>query len=108
MQKLERNIAMTFRVTEKERDMIRRRKAQTVIKNMRAYLLKMAIDGEVIRILGNISSNIIQIARRMNETGCIYGEDIAEIKKRQDKIHMQQHEILRRLDNALTTLQKRR
>ena len=47
-QKLERNIAMTFRVTEKEREMIRKRQKQSGIINMRAYLLKMAIDGRVI------------------------------------------------------------
>jgi hypothetical protein len=119
MQKLERNIAMTFRVTEKERDMIRRRQAQTGIQNMRAYLLKMAIDGEVIhvelesvremnRLLSNISNNINQIAKRANETGRVYGEDMDEIKKRQDEIYAQQREILRRLDNVLAALQKRR
>jgi hypothetical protein len=119
MQKLERNIAMTFRVTEKERDMIRRRQAQTGIQNMRAYLLKMAIGGEVLRVelesvlemnrlLSNISNNINQIAKRANETGRVYNKDMDEIKKRQDEIYAQQREILRRLDAVLVALQKRR
>jgi len=104
-QKLERNIAMTFRVTEKERDMIRRRQKQSGIINMRAYLLKMAIDGRVIqvdfesvkemnRLLSNTTNNINQIAKRVNETGNIYSNDLAEINNRIDEIWLQQREIL--------------
>ena len=76
-QKLERNIAMIFRATEKEREMIRKRQKQSGIINMRAYLLKMAIDGRVIsielesvhemnRLLSNVSNNVNQIAKRIN------------------------------------------
>jgi len=72
MQNLNRNHAMTFRVTEKEREMIRRRQAQTGIKSLRAYLLKMAIDGRVIhvelhsvtemnRLLSNATNKMINI-----------------------------------------------
>ena len=111
-QKLERNIAMTFRVTEKEREMIRRRQKQTGIINMRAYLLKMAIDGRVIyveldsvndmiRLLSNVSNNINQIAKRANETGNIYAADMDVIKARQEEIWVQQKEILRRLNKVL-------
>ena len=106
MQKLKRNINMGFRVTEKEQEMIKRRMAQTKIRNLRAYLLKMAIDGRVIeidltqinecsRLLRNISNNINQIAKRANETGNIYDEDICEIKSRQSEIWEQQEKIIR-------------
>ena len=106
MQKLKRNINMGFRVTEKEQEMIKRRMAQTKIRNLRAYLLKMAIDGRVIeidltqinecsRLLRNISNNINQIAKRANETGNIYDEDIHEIKARQSEIWEQQEKIIR-------------
>jgi len=105
-QKLEWNHAMTFRVTEKERDMIRRRQAQTGIKSLRAYLLKMAVDGRVISIeldsvkkmnslLSNITNNINQIARRVNETGNGFTRDLDDIKAKQDEIWKQQKEILR-------------
>ena len=105
-QKLERNHAMTFWVTKKERDMIRRRQAQTGIKSIRAYLLKMAIDGRVISIeldsvknmnslLSNISNNINQLAKRTNETGIVYAPDLDDIKAWQDEIWKQQKEILR-------------
>jgi uncharacterized protein (DUF1778 family) len=45
-----RNVNLAFRVTEEERVMIERRMAQTGMKNMRAYIVKMAIDGRVIRV----------------------------------------------------------
>ena len=78
-QKLEKNIAMTFRVTEQERDLIREAQKESGIINMRAYLLKMAVNGlniridldsvrEMNRLLSNASSNINQIAKRANET----------------------------------------
>jgi hypothetical protein len=112
MQKLHRNIAMTFRVTEEERDLIRQKQKLTGIKNQRAYLLKMAVDGRVIRVeldsvrdmvrlLSNVSGNVNQIARRVNQTGNIYAADIEEIRARQDEISMRQKEILRRLIEVL-------
>lgn len=115
MQNLNRNHAMTFRVTEKEREMIRRRQAQTGIKSLRAYLLKMAIDGRVIhvelnsvvemnRLLSNATNNINQIAKRVNETSNIYAADIAEIKARQDEIWEQQKEILHNLNKKMDTI----
>jgi len=115
MQNLNRNHAMTFRVTEKEREMIRRRQAQTGIKSLRAYLLKMAIDGHVIhvelnsvvemnRLLSNATNNINQIAKRVNETNNIYAADIAEIKARQDEIWEQQKEILHNLNKKMDTI----
>lgn len=108
MQNLKRNKSMNFRVTQEEYDMIKRRMAQTKVINIRAYLLKMAIDGQVIhieldsvnecvRLLGNVSNNINQIARRVNETGKIYTTDIEEIQAKQNEIWVAQKEILRKL-----------
>jgi hypothetical protein len=107
-QKRTRGTALTFRVTPEEREMIARRMAQTGIKNFRAYLLKMAIDGrvicveldsvkEMVRLLGNATSNINQIARRVNETGSVYAADIEDIQTRCDELWAQSKEILRRL-----------
>ena len=122
-QKLERNHAMTFRVTDSEREMIRRRMAQTGIKSLRAYLLKMAIDGQVIhveldsvkdmnRLLSNATNNINQIAKRVNETSDIYITDIDEIKARLEEIWEQQKIILQKtislLDVGQTKIKKDR
>ncbi len=97
-----------FRVTEQEREMIERRMAQSGIKNMRAYLLKMAVDGrvihveldsvkEMVRLLSNATNNINQIARRANETGSVYAADMEDIRTRYDELWGQTKEILRRL-----------
>jgi uncharacterized protein (DUF1778 family) len=114
-QNWERNHAMTFRVTEKERELIRKAQARTKVKNTRAYLLKMAVDGRVIEIdlesvremnnlLSNATNNINQIAARANATGNIYAADIENIQARQEEIWVQQKEILRRLNNIMDAL----
>ena len=101
-----------FMVTEQEREMIQRRMAQTGIQNMRAYLLKMAVDGrvihveldsvkEMVRLLSNATSNINQIAKRANETGNIYRRDVEELRKRYDEIWAQAKLILRKLADIL-------
>jgi hypothetical protein len=111
-QKLERSIAMTFRVNEKERDMIREAMKISGIINMRAYLLKMAVNGRIIRVeldsvremnrlLSNATNNINQIAKRANETDRIHTTDLNDIKARQEEIWVQQKEILRRLNKIL-------
>jgi hypothetical protein len=68
----QRGIFIRFMVDEKERDMIYKRMEQTGIKNLRAYLLKMAVDGRVIhiemqsvkemcRLLSNATNNVNQV-----------------------------------------------
>ena len=112
MQKLNRNIAMTFRVSEQEREMIRRRQAQTNIRSLREYLLKQAVDGRVInlelasvnecaRLLSNVSSNVNQIAKRINETGNVYVDDLKDIKTRLDEVWQQQDLILKKIAKLL-------
>jgi hypothetical protein len=97
-----------FRVSDEERAMIQKRMAQSGIKNMRAYLLKQAIDGrvihievesvdELVRLLAHATNNINQIARRVNETGGIYAADIEDLRVRYDGLWAQTKEILRRL-----------
>ena len=100
-----RNINLAFRVTEEERDMIKRRMEQTGIINMRAYIVKMAIDGrvirvefdsvrEMIRLLSITANNMNQIAKRANETGNIYAADLEELRERYEGLWEQAREIL--------------
>jgi hypothetical protein len=111
-QKLSRTHAMTFRVTEEEREMIQRRQEQSGIVTMRHYLLKMAIDGRVIRVelgsvtemnrlLSNISGNINQIARKLNQGGRIYDGELEKIRTSQEEIWEQQKEILRKVSGIV-------
>jgi len=111
-QNLTRNINMGFRVTEEEQAMIYKRMKQTNISSLRAYLLKMAIDGRVIqidltstnentRLLRNISNNINQITKRAHETGNIYAADLDEFRKDYDMLWEQQEQILKALSKLL-------
>ena len=106
--KRKRDIFIRFMVDEAERDMIYKRMKQTGMENLRAYLLKMAIDGrvihvelesvrEMVRLLSNATSNINQIARRVNETGSVYAADLDDLRGKYDGLWAQAKEILRRL-----------
>ena len=107
-----RNVNMAFRVSQQERDMIDRRMAQTGIQSLRAYMMKMAIDGrviqielesvrEMVRLLSNATNNINQIAKRANETGNIYAADLEELRKRYDELWGQTRLILRKLADMI-------
>jgi hypothetical protein len=108
LQNLKRNINIGFRVSAEERAMIERRMKQSGVTNLRAYLLKMAIDGRVIRLsldgvsecsrlLGNIAGNVNQIAKRANESGGIYIADIEDIKRQIAEFREKQNDIIRLL-----------
>ena len=112
MQKLKRNINMGFRVTEEEQKMIKRRMAQTKIKNLRAYLLKMAIDGMVVnldlsqvqecsRLLRNVSNNVNQIAKRANEGSNVCADEITDVKTQLGEVWEQQDKIIKSLAKIL-------
>ena len=76
--------------------------------NLSAYLRKMAIDGHIIKLdlpelketrslLRHTSDNVNQIARRINATGRIYDDDIADMKKSLDHIWDAFNQIIQRL-----------
>lgn len=71
-----------------------------------AYLRKIAIDGyvvqldlpelrEMVSLLRRSSNNLNQLARRANETGRIYPEDLADIRQNQAQLWESAKEILR-------------
>lgn len=95
-------------VREEDREKIRKRMEEAGISNMSAYIRKMAIDGyvikldlsdvkEVSRLLRINANNLNQYAKRANEIGSIYLEDIKEIKEQQEKLWEMMKEILQRL-----------
>ena len=108
MAKRKRNIVIRFRVTPEEREMIESKMAQFGTTNMAAYLLKISIDGYVVRLdlpelremvslLRRSSNNLNQIAKRVNETSRIYDADIDCLKENQEKIWSAANGILTRL-----------
>ncbi len=103
-----RNHNVHFVVNEIEEELIKRRMEEAGIKNIGVFMRKMAIDGytinldlsdmkEAIRLLRISSNNLNQYAKKANETGKIYAEDIKDIKARQDELWKILKEILSRL-----------
>lgn len=97
-----------FYATPEEAKLIRAREQKTGILNESAYLRKMALNGyliqmdlsdvkEAVRLLGITSANMNQYAKKANETGSIYKEDIEDMKLRQDELWQVMKDILQRL-----------
>lgn len=87
-----RNIQINFRVDEQEYDCILKKVQLSGKRSIASYLRYMAIVGRIMNIeledikilsanVGRISSSINQIAKRVNATGNVYDEDIADLKK---------------------------
>ncbi len=97
---LERSKRMELRLTPEELQCIKDRMEQVGIKNMTAYMVRMAIQGyvinmdlsdmkEVLRLLQIAGNNLNQYAKKANETGSIYMEDIEELKQNQKQLVQQ-------------------
>ena len=103
-----RDIRLRFRVTPEEKSMIEEKMTQVGTSNMEAYLRKMSIDGyilkldlpeikEMISLLRRSSNNLNQIAKRVNQTGRLYGEDMEDILRKQECLWQAANEILAKL-----------
>ena len=112
MQKLKRNINMGFRVTAEEQQQIMKRMNEIGFPSVRAYLLKMALNGMIVqldltevqecsRLLRNIGNNVNQLAKRANEYGNVSAVEIAEVKSQLCEIWEQQNKIIKSLTKIL-------
>ena len=90
MKEYSKGIYVKFKPEEVE--ILHNRMKEAGVQNMSAYIRKMALNGyviipkwpdldQVISLHSRISNNLNQYARKANETGKLYEEDIAEIKK---------------------------
>ena len=106
MREYNRDIHM--RLKQSDIDKIRRRMNEAGIRNMSAYMRKMAIDGfivnldlsdvkELVRLLRYCSNNINQYAKKANESGDVFKSDIDDIKRRQERLWNMANEIMERL-----------
>lgn len=104
----ERNQEIHVLFLPEEMEMLKQKMAEIGVVNRSAYVRKMALDGycinldltdmkEMISLLRRCSNNLNQYAKRANETGSIYAEDIAEVKEMQEKLWEIAKEILARL-----------
>ena len=84
-------------LNEQELSLIRHKMNQLGTRNFGAYARKMLIDGYIIKVdyteqqklaaaVSRVASNINQICRRINSTGHVYEDDVAEMKARQEEI----------------------
>ena len=105
---MERTQMLHFRVTPQELDRINRKREEIGIRSLSAYLRKMAMDGYCVNLdltdvkimttlLRRCSNNLNQYAKKANETGSIYSEDIHDLQMRLDEIWELQKELLKKL-----------
>lgn len=103
-----RDCAKLLLLSQDEIDRIHAKMEEAGIRNMSAYLRKMALDGicvkleledvrELISLLRRCSNNLNQYAKRANETGSIYAADIEDLQKRMDEIWELSRQSLLRL-----------
>ncbi len=97
--------------TFEEVEILHNRMKEAGVQNMSAYIRKMALNGyviipewpdlnQVISLHSRISNNLNQYARKANETGKLYEEDITEIKK----MHNEQTKFLKKILEAVMYL----
>jgi len=93
----EKKRLLQFRVSEEEMKHIKMRASEVGIKNISAYIRKMALNGyifcvdmsdfhELLRLVRSSSDNLNQYTRRANETGSIDLGDIKKMQKSQNEI----------------------
>ena len=105
MENRKRNVQIIIRVTEEERALIEEKMQQIPTLNLSAYARKILIDGYIITPdlqevkghtaqLQKIGVNINQIAKRINETGRIYADDMDEIKRTMEEVWRLERRLL--------------
>ena len=97
-----------FVMSQEELERMQQKMDELGIRNKSSYLRKMALDGycvnlelddvkEMVSLLRYCSNNLNQYAKRANETGSIYAEDIQDLQNRQNEIWEMAKEILARM-----------
>ena len=92
-----RPIRKEIRLNEQELNLIQHKMRQLGTHNFGAYARKMLIDGYIIKVdyteqkklaaaVSRAASNINQTCRRINSTGHVYEDDVAELKAQQAEI----------------------
>ncbi len=108
--KAKRNIHCSFKATEEEMDIIQQKMKAFGITNQSAFIRAMTLNGYVlkldlselhqaVRLMGSMSNNVNQIARKLHEGGSMYETEIDEIKANQDELLMMLNRILQQLNH---------
>ena len=97
MQNRARAVQLIVRVTADEKALIQKKMEQFGTDNFNRYARKMLIDGYVVHVdlsefqtlageVNKVGVNINQIAKTVNATGVIYGDDMNQLKEMIDEI----------------------
>ena len=106
-----RPICLKVRVSAEEKELISKKMAAFGTINRESYMRKMLIDGYVIRVefrqvqkllylLGNVSININQIAKKVNQTGSIYADDIYKMREEMESLYPELRKAIAELCSA--------
>ena len=96
-----RNRQFLLKLTDHEYEMIRKKMEQCGVRNMSAFIRKMAIDGlvvnldipafqEMLRLMNRTAANVNQIAVHCNTFGGISEKDLQELR---DGYHEQAEQV---------------
>ena len=107
-EKRRRRVKLMTRVTEEEYAQIQARMALVGTDNLSAFLRKLALDGRIVlldmdeiktlvSLLRRTSANVNQIAKRVNSTGRVYENDLAEIQNRLGEVWAALDDVLHKL-----------
>ena len=109
---VERSKDIHIRVTPEEVEQIKKRMKEAEIDSLTAYLLRMALHGfvivmdlsdlkEILRLLQISGNNLNQYAKKANETGSIYRDDIEDLKKNHKLILEEMWKMLDKLTELM-------
>ena len=107
---MKREKQLLVRISDADKERIQAKMEEAGIRNMSAYVRKMALDGicvkldlaevrQLIVLLQRCSNNLNQYAKRANETGSVYAADIEDLQSRLDEIWELSRQSLAHLAN---------
>lgn len=105
-----RDTKITFRLSPSEMERMRAKMSEIGTDNMAAYARKMVLDGycvnldlsdvkELVSLLRRCSNNLNQYAKKANQTGSVYEEDIRDLQGRFEEFWGIGKELLARLSS---------
>lgn len=111
MEKEKRLINHNFKTTESEAAIIQKKMNMLGIRNKSVYMRALALNvyilkldmpqiREMLRLLGNMTNNLNQIAKRLNAHGNLYETEIEEIQQKQDELWKMMHQLLSILERT--------
>ena len=103
-----RNIQVIFRVDERERGLIRQKMELMGVRNMQAYLRKMAITGliiqldipelkQIVSLMRRTSANINQMTKHINQGDPVAVQQLNGLHEQQEEIWSGVREVLQQL-----------